>query len=123
MAGTFQGKTSYGGITEYTWTGATDEAVGETITAVEGHYEILEISLHLSSAATQDTLTATKDHAGHASDLDVEFYSQSMVGISSALQRWANNAGVIIPVGSALDIAFTNTDASTWGLSVFVRSE
>ena len=124
MAGTFQGKISHGDIIEYTWTGSgVAVETTDSITAVGGHFEILQISLAVdSTGATSEEFTATVNNATSAL-ADVEFFAQNMNGEDSVVQRWANNAGILIPLGSSADFAYTNTDGSDWGLSVFVRVE
>lgn len=125
---TFEGKTSHGDIIEYAWTGvgSTNDNVAQSITAIGGHFEILEISLWFkgSTGVASESFLATKDHIGKTTgELDVEFFSEDMAGQKGVLQRWANNAGILIPLGSDADFTWTNTDGNDWGLSVFVRVE
>jgi len=123
MAVTFEGKTSHGGIVEYAWTGETSDAVAQSITSIGGHFEIVQVSLNVvGTGSASEEFTGTIDHAKSAS-LDVEFYAQNMSGQKGTLQRWANNAGIIVPLGSDADFAWDNTDSLAWGLSVFVRAE
>lgn len=123
MAVTDQGKTSHGGITEYSWTGTTGDNVAQSITSIGGHYEIVQVSLNLVGTGSASLeFTGTIDHSKDSA-LDIEFYAQNMSGQTGTLQRWANNAGIIVPLGSDADFAWTNTDSLAWGLSVFVRSE
>ncbi len=115
---------SYAGIIEYSWTGDTTDDLDVSIEAIGAHLQVVQISFNLVGTGTE-TMTATINHAdgGDSDALDTEYFAQDMTGQTEVLQRWANDAGIYIPKGSATDFAWTNTEELAWGLSVLVRNE
>ena len=74
--------------------------------------------MHLSSAATQETLTITLD-SNEGAAYDFVFDSQAMSGIVDHDYRPAHPA--IFMKGDELDFAWTNTDGRTFGLEIIYQ--
>lgn len=81
-------------------------------------FRLLEVRLHLSAAATQETLTIIVD-SNEGPAYDLVFDSQAMSGIVDHVYRPAHPA--IFMKGDELDIAWLNTDARTYGLEVIYQ--
>lgn len=90
--------------------------------------EIEEVRIHLDSVATQEDFTVTIN-SSNGVEYDVNLLTVDMS------QDADGNAGVVtdvvfrpvraIPITrkDVVDIAWTNTDAATWGLTVVIRTE
>ena len=79
---------------------------------------LLEVRMHLSAAATQDTLTLTIDSAlGAAYDSVLD--SQDMTGLSEYVFR--PTTPVILMKGDEIDFSWTNTDGRTFGLEAIYQ--
>ena len=88
-------------------------AMSETI-AIEKHSRIFSITLHLSSVgATAENLVVSVD-SDDGTAYDAVLITQDMNTVTTF---FANTAIYLAP-GSDLKLAYTNTDASTWGLTV-----
>lgn len=74
-----------------------------------------EVRLHLSAAATQDTLSISIDSNTGAA-YDVVLQSQAMNGVADF--TWRPNQKVLLDIGDVLSIAFDNNDSRTYGLEV-----
>ena len=113
---------SYGGITEYSWTGITTDDVDQNIVALNSHFEIVQINFNVVGTANVSVnFTGTTNHSISAS-LDSVFFSQDTNATTGIVQRWADNAGIIVPMGSVAEFDWDNSvEALAWGLSVFVR--
>jgi len=88
-------------------------AMSETIT-VNRPTKILSIMLHLSSVgATSENFTvAVDDDEGTA--YDAVLVAQDM----NTITDFFTNTEIFLAPGQDLDLTYTNTDASTWGLTV-----
>ena len=88
-------------------------AMSETIT-VEKPTKVMAIMLHLSStgATSENFAVATDDDAGSA--YDTVLISQDM----NTLDDFFSNTIIDVVAGQDLTFTYTNTDASTWGLTV-----
>lgn len=89
-------------------------AVSITLTNVN-QFMIREVRLHLSSAATQDSLIMQIDSAT-SSVYDSVLYLADMNGSSDGVLRPQNK--IILAAGDSLVISFANNDARTAGLEV-----
>lgn len=81
-------------------------------------FRLLEVRIHLSDAATQETFTITLD-SNEGTAYDLEFDSQPMSGIADHVYRPAHPA--IFMKGDELDFAWANTDARTFGLEIIYQ--
>jgi len=81
-------------------------------------FRLLEVRLHLSAAATQETLTITAD-SNEGAAYDLVFDSQAMAGVVDHVYRPAHPA--IFMKGDELDFAWGNTDARTFGLEIIYQ--
>jgi len=128
-----EGTTNYDGMCEITEVNTNDfsikaDYVAETLAGTETAkvaidfnrpIEIIEARLHLSSAATQDTFTATIDsHMGAGWDFLLE--SQAMNGVADH-QAVAALSPQAIHRLDVVRFAFANQDTRTWGLEVLYR--
>ena len=84
---------------------------------------VREIRLHLSAAATQEDFTTTLD-SGDGVAYDVNLFTWDMsadadgnAGVVTDLV-WRPESDVLIDKLDKLTIAWVNTDAVTWGLTV-----
>lgn len=106
-----------GRLTTYYGTGAG--ALSETITPGEG-FRVICVMLHLSAAPTtaeDTTITFSADQgASYATVLNV----QAMAGITD--YAWFPPADLYLVIGDSITVAWTNTDAVTWGLLVQVEN-
>ena len=87
--------------------------MSETIT-VNRPTKILSIMLHLSSvgATSENFSVAVDDDEGTAYDSVLVAQDMNMV------TDFFSNAPIYLAPGQDLDFTYTNTDASTWGLTV-----
>ena len=110
------------GIYQVKTTGAG--AISASVTVPSGrNYEINSITLKLSAApTTSEAFTVTlNDKAGAA--YDTLQYTIDLSAGSTVDLVWpgsAHDSPVIMAGGDSLDIAYTNTDAATYGLVVTV---
>jgi hypothetical protein len=83
-------------------------------------FELEEIRLHLDAAATQEDFTVTIN-SSDGTAYDVNLLTVSMSGTQDIVFRPIR----AVPVSrkDVLDMAWTNTDAATWGLKVTVLRE
>lgn len=82
-------------------------------------FRLLEVRLHLSAAATQDTLTLTIDSALGAAYDAVLDSPQDMTGLSEYVFR--PTTPVILMKGDEIDFAWANNDARTFGLEIIYQ--
>jgi len=128
-----EGTTNYDGMREITAVNTNDfsikaDYVAETLAGTETAkvafdwnrpVEILEVRLHLSAAATQDTFTITIDsHMGAGWDFALE--SQDMNGVADH-QAVASLSPQAINRKDVVRFAFDNGDGRTWGLETIIR--
>jgi len=128
-----EGTTNYNGMREITEVNTNDfsikaDYVAETLAGTETAkvaldfnrvIEIIEARLHLNTAATQDTFTATIDsHMGAGWDFALE--SQAMNGVKDH-QAVAALSPQAIHREDVVRFAFDNNDGRTWGLEVLYR--
>ena len=91
-------------------------------------FEIVEIRLHLGSAATQEDFEVSIDsHDGSAYDvnlLSVDM-SEDADGVAGVVTDvvWRPDNPVLINRDDKVNITWTNTDAATWGLKALVRAD
>ena len=112
-------------ILEYyaTGSGALSEAL-----AISKDIVIKEVRLHLGSASTQETFSISAD-SGKGAPYDITLFSWDMTydidgnpGTVTDLV-WRPDADVRLDEADEVDFAWTNTDAATWGLSVFIEEK
>ena len=101
---------SKGSRVEATGTGA----IAKSFTAVRNTY-LKSVSLHLSAAATQETLTITLDSAKGAA-YDTVLFSQAMAGYADVV--WLLDDELLLEEGDIVIATFTNTDARTYGIVI-----
>jgi len=80
-------------------------------------FSIKEIRLHLNTAATQETFTATNDNGTTADVYDLLMLSQAMSGVTDVWATYQEGENRFRAT-EEIDFAWTNTDTATWGLEV-----
>ena len=109
-------------IEEYYVSGAA--AINESL-AISKDLVIKEVRLHLGTVATQETFSLTLD-SGKGAAYDVKLFSWDMsydVDGNPGVVRdliWRPESEARVDKDDSVAFAWTNTDACTWGLSVFV---
>jgi hypothetical protein len=91
-------------------------ALAETLHAYET-IQILEVRLHLNTAATQETYTVKVDSGSNAV-YDALLLSNDLTGDTDDV--WRPDYLLLSP-SDELDFAWANTDTRTWGLEVKYR--
>lgn len=107
------------GLRKITAAGTSAIALSGSI-ASGGSAEMVSLTVHLSTAAptSAGSLTVTLNaHAG--STYDTVLSSVSMVGVTDLLYR--PTAPVYLEGSDAIDVAYTNPDARTYGAQLTVR--
>jgi hypothetical protein len=88
-------------------------AMSETIT-IERPSKILSIMLHLSSiGATSENFTVAID-SDEGTAYDTTLIAQDM----DTVTNYFTNEPIYLAPGDDIDLTYTNTDASTWGVQV-----
>lgn len=89
-------------------------AIASTFTPVRNVY-VKSVRVHLSAAATQDTLTIVVD-SDKGTAYDAVVVSQAMAGYADLV--WLPDGEFLLEKGDALDVNFTNTDTRTYGVEI-----
>lgn len=89
-------------------------AMSVSYTAVRNAY-LTGVRVHLSAAATQDTLLVYIDSA-KGSTYDVVLLSQAMAGLADVV--WIPDGRVLLENDDKVMVTFTNTDTRTYGTEI-----
>ena len=88
-------------------------------TTYPGAFELEEVRIHVGvAAASAENLTVTIDAAAGAA-YDTLIKTIAMAGVENYV--WAPDKTCLLKAGDQIDIAWTNTDARTWGLTYVYR--
>ena len=80
-------------------------------------FQIEEIRLHLSGDGGANIFTVTLDSDAHAAAYDTLLVSQNTNGMTDFVYQ--PDRPHMFSAGDALDFAWTNGNAETWGLEVY----
>jgi len=82
-------------------------------------FKLMAIELHLNTAATQQTFTATIDAGRVASVYDTLLVSEALAGVTDLVKTW--DGGLPCLEDDEIDCAWTNTDTKTYGLTYIFK--
>lgn len=93
-------------------------ALAESTTYAQA-FELEEVRIHVGvAAASAENLTVTIDAAAGAA-YDTLIKTVAMAGVTDYV--WIPDKKSLLKAGDQIDIAWTNTDARTWGLTYVYR--
>ena len=97
-------------------------AIAESMTVPDGAaYRLISVSLNLDIApTTSENYTITIDDA-FGNPFDVLLYSLDISAGSTTDVFWQPDEELMLVGGDAIDVAFANTDARTYGLVFTVK--
>src|SRR5574343_341000 len=98
--------------------GAAIALVGTVPTGLA--YRLVSVAVHFSAApASAGSLTVTLD-AAEGNDHDVLLQTASMVGLTDYV--WLPDQDYMVIGGDAIDVAYANPDASTYGVRITLKA-
>jgi len=112
-------------IDEFKATGSG--ALSQTLN-IDKSCELIEVRLHLGSAATQETFSVSVD-SGDGTAYDVVLFaydmSQDLDGNPGVVTDvvWRPDVPVLVNENDDVVLSWTNTDAATWGLKILIKAD
>ena len=105
---------------EYDFTGAA--AIASAIAPTGAEFRLAGFSIHASAALAAEDITFTVDSRKGA-NYDAEILSVDLDGLTSKVHMIPFDERVPLKSGDEIDVAHTNTNLRTYGLTVFIERE
>ena len=107
-------------VTYESSSGTLDFTLSATFSTVSNfEFELLDVRLHLASAAVATENFTVTLNATRGTPYDVVFYTKDMATVADI--AWVPEEPLYFSVNDQLDLAWTNTDKREYGLAVRYR--